>query len=783
MNNDIVTLGYLKEFTKGVLKLNKGVVDTSDNIVVTYDDVVNGIYYPYFKDNINPKSIISGLHIKETDLITNVVKKEQLSLIFPKLMNIEITCDDINMSPCGDKKELITYANFNIMQRLHDGEQLIKKLNCEINPILRKQDKEDTLFTLEGHFCSIDENLTNEDRKTIITASYAYKNEIKNASIELIQNSNELTDWIFSHNTTESLEISGSNTLIPKEGGECVITVKRVYTKHYYKLDSCGNKVVESTQENNVDDISKICQYNSTNGNVFHRSINVISVDKQEIGGNKRYCIVNVEYDGCNASLTIEQEKGSESSYTYSLAFYDDSIYGVKTLKNSIASSFVVRLKSLKNMMVDGELYSSIPSYDLNFVKYDPWFEVEILGIDEDGFINVKFTITSNNESKISDRETEVEIYNAHDVENRIKLLIRQPKNKCLKTEYDLITEGERYFTYDTIKRAKIALKPFKIEHYEDGTIVKTNTLPNDFNIIVKGKSSDESVLKKGNLIKTDFDGNHEIGVKYFDVEVNYEVSLSYSMYINDNLGFRVTDIKCFNIFLKGNDIVEYTYEFYPLIRKETKNHTIVFDYDNTDEFEFYIISKQHKMVNNVPQLYDIFKKIEFIGDTEYFNVSIVHGDTIIVKPKQINESNEPISKQIKFVQETSCNEILINLVQNGKPSERYKDIEVSVTIHKDNVIEDLWYNATATMYVTDTETNKVVYELGLQSWWLSSYSDTDTIYKGMLSLKIDGTYNFYIDEMYMNNFNKKYETFEIKLDETYSIEDDDEGIDLIVNI
>ena len=54
---------------------------------------------------------------------------------------------------------------------------------------------------------------------------------------------------------------------------------------------------------------------------------------------------------------------------------------------------------------------------------------------------------------------------------------------------------------------------------------------------------------------------------KYFDIEVNYDVTLSCSAYINDNNGFRITDIKCLNILLKGNEIIEYKYEFYPLFK------------------------------------------------------------------------------------------------------------------------------------------------------------------------------------------------------------------------
>ena len=42
-SNNIVTLGYLKEFTKGVLKLNKNVTTTSDDII--------GYVYVFLKDD------------------------------------------------------------------------------------------------------------------------------------------------------------------------------------------------------------------------------------------------------------------------------------------------------------------------------------------------------------------------------------------------------------------------------------------------------------------------------------------------------------------------------------------------------------------------------------------------------------------------------------------------------------------------------------------------------------------------------------------------------------
>lgn len=244
-NNNFVTIGYLKDFTKGVIKINSLGSSLSNDYVVTYDEIVNGTYFAYFKDNeLNPKSIIPGLYVPYQDFTSEFVKIDNLQLIFPKLMSLMIQCDDVYISPCGGSVELNTFVNINLMVRTTSGESVIRKISYEVNPILRKEEDD---FVLSKHTVSIEPNIGTEDRSTIITASYSFRNVLKNASIEIIQESNELSDWRFDYNTTDSISISATTTVFSNEGGTSTLSVKRTFTSHYYKEDSCGNKMAYSS--------------------------------------------------------------------------------------------------------------------------------------------------------------------------------------------------------------------------------------------------------------------------------------------------------------------------------------------------------------------------------------------------------------------------------------------------------------------------------------------------------------------------------------------------------
>ena len=80
-------------------------------------------------------------------------------------------------------------------------------------------------------------------------------------------------------------------------------------------------------------------------------------------------------------------------------------------------------------------------------------------------------------------------------------------------------------------------------------------------------------------------------------------------------------------------------------------------------------------------------------------------------------------------------------------------------------------------------DTNEIIYELPLSKWWLCSDSNVDSLYNGIIKLGVNKSYNFNINETNVVKYINDEEIINVKLNETYLIEEDDEGIDLIIEI
>ena len=791
MLNNLVTIGYLKDFTKGVIRINSEGNSLQNDYIVSYEEIISGKYFAYFKDNEeNPKSIIPGLYVPYKDMTSEFVKIDDLQLIFPKMMSLMIQCDNVYISPCGGSVELDTFVNINLMVRTINGESVIRKISYEVNPILRKEEDE---FKLDKHTISIEGNIGNEDRSTIVTASYSFRNVLKNASIEIIQESNELSDWRFEYNTTDSISISASTTVFSNEGGSSTLSVKRSFTSHYYKEDSCGNKVATSAVSGNYDDVSRLCQFDSTNGSVFKRSSNIITVGKQHVDSSERHCIVFVEYDGCNDSITLKQEKGSSSSYDYTLKFANENEYAVKSLTTSLPTEFTMSLISTTNLYINDEYINSIPYYDLKFVKYDNWYDVSL---DEDNDeISIIVHIKEANTSTEFDRETELEIYNANDVTNRIRLLIKQPKNKLIRSDYKVFVEGNKYFNVDTIKTAKIEFKPLKTDIYESGDNVETYCIDDGYKLVTEWHSTDEQVLSGKQPKLIDFNGTHLFRPIYHCNEVPYEVQLCVTSYLVDKKGLICSNKASSTIVLQGVDITTYEYIF------EYEDGTLYKELEWEDgdfekKFVNVICKKQHYVNGIFDCEYEIpFKyKLNDVKIDPNFAVHIHRYDDnenvekFFINPNMDNCEENDIIRQYTLIQNESDKELQLNLIQHPHSDEKHLNIELNVVVHKDDIgDDDYWTDEETVMFVTDVtdENNRIlIKEIPLSKCWLYDGIDNniDNIYSGVIDLIVGHKYNFKTDG-FVSIHTTKGEIFNTIFTETYDIEDDDEGIDLIIEI
>ena len=775
MATNLLTIGYLKSFTKGIITIKKEYSNIDNETIVSYDDILSGKYFQYFKNNDNPKSIISGLYLDEISLNKNEATEDEIKLIYPKLMDIILSSDTNNISPCGGSIELTTMAYFNIMERNYNGEISISKTSVETNPVLRHDNE---LFKLDNHLCSIDANLSDTPRKDLIIASYMFRNVIKKSSLEIIQSNNELTDWIFEKTITDGIEISCSNTLFDKEGGLCEISVLRNYSKTFYKNDSCGNRIKEKKEEGYKDDISRLCILSSTNNEHFIRNGNIITVLKQDVDSDKKYCIISAEYDNFNDSITIYQNEGDKSSYSYSLSFIDGGNFLVKSLSNSLPTSFNVPLISNKNLIINDKLISSIPYYDLKFVKYDDWYEVSIN--EETETISLDINIKECNTNKYLDRETELEIYNPANIENKIKVHIIQPRNKQIDSFFELqMTSGDT-FTYDTINTSKIEFKPLKTLCYEDGSEEKKYCLDKNLKIAVNSSSSDYSILECGKLIPIDFNGTHIMKPIYHGLEIHNDVVLDIESHIEDVNGNEITNPVCTSIVLKGVDIITYEYEFSfdnGEIFKE-----LVWEYGDISERHLVLNDKKIKLINGLPYEYDNTNSFNY-EKCENFYVDI-KGNDILIKPREINSTNTDRLINKVLYQKESGKKVSLCLTQNGKPKSEYIKLSLTLDVKKNNIDEDVWADYDSYLVVTRESNEEIVKEIPLNKWWLypTIEGNHDVIYKGENEFIIGENYNFKVIKLVnIDNFN--YEMNYCLLNESYLIEKDDEGIDLTINI
>lgn len=499
------------------------------------------------------------------------------------------------------------------------------------------------------------------------------------------------------------------------------------------------------------------------------------------------------EYDGCNDSITLKQEKGSKSSYDYTLKFKNENECAVKSLTTSLPTEFSIPLISTTNLYIDGEYINSIPYYDLKFVKYDNWYDVSL--DEDDDEISIIVHVIEPNESKDFDRETELEIYNANDVTNRIRLLIKQPKNKLFRSVYNLFVNGYSYFNVDTIKTSKIEFKPRKTDIYEDGTEVSIDYLENGFKIETEWFSSDNTVLEGRELKLVDFNGTHIMKPIYHHNEVPNDVTLCVNSWIVDNNGNKVTKTIPFDLTLQGVNITTYEYIF-EFEDGSLYNELEWEDNDLNKKYINIVSKKQHYINGKFDCEYEIpFKyKLNDANLDANFSVFLYRtpDDTKVEKfyiyPNTDNYFEENIIKQYTLIQCESDKTLQLNLIQYPKSNEQHIGIELNIMVHCDDIgNEDYWTDEESIMFVTDITNEKnqiIVKEIPLNRCWLyhGIEENGDYVYNGNIDLIVGHKYNFKIDGFIAIKTNNG-QISNITFNETYDIEDDDEGLDLIIEI
>ena len=307
--------------------------------------------------------------------------------------------------------------------------------------------------------------------------------------------------------------------------------------------------------------------------------------------------------------------------------------------------------------------------------------------------------------------------------------------------------------------------------------------------------STDEQVLSGRQPKLVDFNGTHIFRPIYHCTEVPYEVQLCVNSYLADSNGNCVSNKVSSTIILQGVDITTYEYIF--TFEDGSLYKELEWEDNDLDKKYVNVICKKQHYVNGIFDCeYEIPFKYKLNDANLDANFAVflyrTEDDTKVEKffiyPNMDNMNDEDIVKQYTLIQKESDKELQLNLIQHPHSDEVHKDIELSVAVHCDNIgDEDYWTDEESKLFVTDvTDDNDtiIIKEIPLTKCWLyhGIENNGDYVYDGTIDLIVGHKYNFKTDG-FIAVQTSRGEIYNVYLNETYEIEDDDEGIELLIEI
>lgn len=749
MISNPITIGRLKELTKGIISMKPLYNDVSDSYKPTYGELNSIKFFNKYIDNSNPNKILNGLHVKDNVQYDNdsYVDENDVEVLYTVVERIKIQDNTFSIKPCGGSITINVIGYFKILSNtLNEGISLYDERIGNVTPIIKLSNNH--FYVTDLNVINADENTSHDTMETCeITVSYYHGGKIHSDKITIFQESNKESNWIFDYDNTDNIDINVEPSIIPREGGDSKITVIRNYTKHYYKEDSCGNRIEgKSYSESNVEDITYLSRIENTNVNVFKRNKNIISVGKQDIGSSDRSCIITATYDNNTCNTRLIQLKGGDITYQYKLSYYDtDDSSIIKRLETSQPCEFIIPILLEKQSFIDGIYDSSIYINNVKFDKHDSWFDIELEETNED-YVNVKFKILCKNNDKENERVADVVIRSIDNPNLKLNLTIIQPSCDVIEAKYELLIDGEGIYTKDTVKVAKIVLKPLKTIKYRDNSIDSNVMLENGMYIDFSYTCDFKEVFDCGSLKKVDFNGTHVIHLLYDTDTQLSDAHMNVIGYLKDKDGNVIACSKEISLTLKCDSIVTYTYEL------SVNKDIIEWKADDTSKEYINVKSIRNKYVNGIvvdkETIPFIIKPIDNGGE---FSLKINDDNSIICKPLKENTSNNVNEGSYKVMQSESGKECIIELIQDEVILKENVNILVKVVKKNNNNYKNQWVIKGSVLSITDNEGNEMLNET-MPCGWLYPNINEDIIYNGNIKLIVGNTYHFNINNIKEGN-------------------------------
>ena len=257
--NDTVTIGYLKDLVNGIVSVT---TSKSDSYCPTYAELTGGTLVPNFVDGGTNKwaSNVDGISVNGTYENTQVVKVENLRVIYTRFKSITASASPTSLSECGGSTTLgyefkLTKNTKGISDCSTGGTDTATEEGSDTASTVTYSSTQSWL-TINGSTATAPKNgtVSAATRSTNVTASVTYRGSVHTSNTITISQA-ALTGAYETTGTSTATGIDVTYTPTTRtfgcEGGTYTLeAVGKYYTRYKWK-DSCGtvyNEVYNDVQ-------------------------------------------------------------------------------------------------------------------------------------------------------------------------------------------------------------------------------------------------------------------------------------------------------------------------------------------------------------------------------------------------------------------------------------------------------------------------------------------------------------------------------------------------------
>lgn len=495
--------------------LNNEIVKYENDKIINDTDVDDEIYCK--KYNFNAINLLSNYGLYNYN--------GSISFFRNKIKGIRIVPDKYDVNCDGGIIDLKCVAEIVIMR---DNEEF-KLIYQNINPIYSVKDIK---FNYIKNSLEFDKNVDFFDKTYTITAKYGYNGRIYKTELNIVQKANYKTEWIFDDIEYENFYSKASIPEVPNSGSTITVNTYKEYRKKYYKKDYFGNITDTTISDKYVEDITnetiiKVDEQFTVDGNV-------VKIPPQKYNSIERDIKIISVYDNKEIELILKQEKGYSITYSTILEFKDKANYKEINFKSCNNNTIEIPVICKRIRFLDGKKYDEIDDYRINIENNNDWVRIDIDKINSSVIITVLDNLS--NDTRVGNIKLSLN-------DCSLLLTINQSPKEIIKTRYYVEINTKEPLTISNIRNNYAIITPYKEETYNDGSVVKTQTLDPFLMLEFICLSSDEEVLKLSTPKMIDFNGTYIVYFIGNTDNIKNPINITLKCRVLDRFQSQISDI------------------------------------------------------------------------------------------------------------------------------------------------------------------------------------------------------------------------------------------------